>query len=54
MGSGYSKTIQDLEKNDQGKAELDFTDSNLGDAKLQKVAEALHKNSYVVLLLGPT
>ena len=47
MGSGYSKTISDLEKNDGSKAELDFSDSNLGDSKLQKLGEALHKNTSV-------
>eukprot|EP01147_Barroeca_monosierra_P009982 gene9982-2157_t len=44
MGTGYSKTIKDLEKNDPTKSELIFTDTKLGETKLQKLAEGLHHN----------
>jgi hypothetical protein len=42
--SSYDKTIKDIEKNDVGNEVLDFSNQPLGDKKLQKMSESIHKN----------
>lgn len=45
--SSFNKTVEDLERNDPDLPELDLAKTELGDAKIRRISEALRSNKSV-------